>query len=65
MTQLYKAREAAKRLAVSERTLWSQTEPRGTIPAVRIGKSVRYSEAALDEWIAHQLSLNVEREVSP
>ena len=36
-------RDAAKLLAVSEKTLWSMTAPRGPIPAIRIGRrSVRY-----------------------
>jgi hypothetical protein len=30
--------------------LWSKTKE-GTIPCVRIGKAVRYSPAALQEWI--------------
>jgi excisionase family DNA binding protein len=45
-------REAAQTLATSERTLWSLTAPRGPIPVVRLGRSVRYSTAALVQWIA-------------
>jgi excisionase family DNA binding protein len=47
-------REAAQALATSERTLWSLTAPRGPIPVVRFGRSVRYSRDALVTWIAHQ-----------
>ncbi|HEX5104211.1 MAG TPA: helix-turn-helix domain-containing protein [Pirellulaceae bacterium] len=47
-------REAADALGVSERTLFSLTSPRGPIPAVRMGKSVRYSLAALQAWIGEQ-----------
>jgi excisionase family DNA binding protein len=45
---LLRPREAAKSLAISERTLhgWTQL---GKIPSVRIGGSVRYSVAALTE----------------
>ena len=47
-------REAAQALATSERTLWSLTVPRGPIPVVRFGRSVRYSTTALAAWIAQQ-----------
>lgn len=46
--------EAAQVIAVSERQLWGQTYPRGPIPCVRIGNSVRYSLEALREFIATQ-----------
>ena len=55
---LLTAREAAKTLRLSEKTLWSLTRPRGPIPAVRIGRSVRYSVAALEAWVASQVTLN-------
>jgi len=45
---------AAAALAVSPRTLWSLTAPRGPIPAVRIGRAVRYDLNALRTWIAAQ-----------
>jgi excisionase family DNA binding protein len=38
---LLRPREAAQWLKISERTLWSLTQ-RGELPAVRIGRSVRY-----------------------
>jgi len=45
--------DAAKLLSVSEKTLWNHTAPRGNcIPAVPFGRTVRYSRAALEEWIA-------------
>ena len=48
-------REAARLLSISERTLWGLTAPRGPIPAVRLGRSVRYDVAALRRWLAdHQ-----------
>jgi len=40
---LLKAPEAAEALSISNRTLWDMTAPRGPIPVVRIGTSVRYA----------------------
>lgn len=48
---LMTSREAATALAVSERTLWTLTN-RGEIPAVRIGRSVRYDPHDLTRWIS-------------
>ncbi len=49
--------EAAQLLQVSEKTLWNHTAPRGNaIPTVRFGKTLRYSRAALEAWIAKQCS---------
>ena len=45
-TQLLTAREAARTLAVSERTLWSMTR-RGDVRPVRFGRAVRYDAADL------------------
>lgn len=47
---LVDAREAARRLAISSRTLWTLTR-RGELPAVRIGRSVRYSVADLAAYV--------------
>jgi DNA-binding transcriptional regulator YdaS (Cro superfamily) len=51
---LFRAKEAAKLLSVSERQLWQQTSPRGPIPATRIGNCVRYSRKALQSFIDQQ-----------
>jgi len=48
---LLSVREAAKMLAISERTLWSITAPRGPLPCVRIGRSVRYDLRDLQAFI--------------
>jgi excisionase family DNA binding protein len=48
--QLLKPDDASKTLAISPRTLWSMTAS-GEIPAVRIGRSVRYDVADLRKWI--------------
>lgn len=39
--------EAADVLRISVRSLYSQTEPRGPIPCVRLGARVLYTSAAL------------------
>jgi excisionase family DNA binding protein len=49
---LLKTPEAARALCISERTLWALTQPRGPIPVVRFGRSIRYSRDALVAWIA-------------
>jgi excisionase family DNA binding protein len=50
---LLTARQAAAALSVSERTLWTLTQ-RGDLPAVRIGRSVRYDPGDLRAWIERQ-----------
>ncbi|HYT87896.1 MAG TPA: helix-turn-helix domain-containing protein [Gemmataceae bacterium] len=47
-------RAAAAALSVSERTLWGLSAPRGPIPVVRLGRSVRYDLRDLEEFIAAQ-----------
>jgi hypothetical protein len=47
-------REAAAALAVCEKTLWSITQPRGDLRAVRIGRAVRYDMADLRTFIEHR-----------
>jgi len=44
------AREAARALSISERTLWSITRS-GEIPSFRAGKRVLYKVADLEAWI--------------
>lgn len=48
---LLTVRQVAKLLSVSDRTVWTHTAPRGPIPAVRIGGSVRYTLEDLEAWI--------------
>jgi excisionase family DNA binding protein len=50
---LLSAREAAEALHISARTLWQRTRD-GEIPAVRIGRSVRYLAEDLRAWIERQ-----------
>jgi excisionase family DNA binding protein len=49
---LLMSREAAKLLAVSERTLWGLTVPRGPIPTVKIGRCVRFALTDLQAFVA-------------
>ena len=51
---LFTTRLAAKLLSISDRQLWAHTQPRGPIPCVRIGNSVRYSPGALQAYIEKQ-----------
>ena len=46
-TLLVRPAEAARLLSVSQRTLWTLTQS-GVLPCVRLGRSVRYSPAALE-----------------
>lgn len=55
---LVTAPQAARMLGISERTLWSLTAPRGPIPVVRIGRSVRYSLDDLRVWIDEAKTTN-------
>ncbi len=50
---LLRSDEAAKLLAISPRTLWSLADE-GEIPVVRIGRSVRYDPADLQDYIERQ-----------
>lgn len=50
-TRLLTARQAARVLAISERTLWQLTND-GLIPVVRFGRAVRYDPADLRAFVA-------------
>ena len=53
VTLLIGARDAAKALAISERTLWGLTNG-GGLPHVRIGRRVLYDPRDLKAWIDQQ-----------
>lgn len=53
---LLKPREAAQRLAISERYLYQLTSS-GEVPCVRVGKLVRYSVETLRQWIKDRESV--------
>jgi excisionase family DNA binding protein len=61
---LINSREAAKLLSISERTLWGLKES-GSLPYVRIGRSVRYGRADLETWIEEQKKRNVPGKRTP
>ncbi len=46
--------EAADYLSISHRSLWAMTAPRGPIPSIKFGRTVRYSVEALDGVIAER-----------
>jgi excisionase family DNA binding protein len=50
---LWRPREAARALGISQRLLWQLTRD-GAVPCVRIGRAVRYSPQALKAWVAGQ-----------
>ena len=54
---LLRPREAAARLAISERKLWSLTQEE-EIKAIKIGRSVRYDLRDLLVWIEYKKSLS-------
>jgi excisionase family DNA binding protein len=49
-SHLLTARETAKMLSISERTLHTHTKS-GDIKAVRFGRAVRYDPDAVKQWI--------------
>lgn len=52
--------EAARVLAISQRTLWTLTEV-GDVPCVRLGRVKRYAVDALREWVARNSMSDQER----
>jgi len=57
--------EAAEALGLSPRALWSLTAPRGPIPAVYLGRSVRYDPETLRRWIAETQGAGCQNSDSP
>lgn len=51
---LLSAKEAAKHLGVSQRTLWAISAPRGPLPVVRIGSRCLYDPVDLANYIDAQ-----------
>ena len=47
---LLTSRQAAEALQISERKLWSM-QASGEMPHIRLGRSVRYPVADLQQWI--------------
>lgn len=55
---LLKPVEAALALGISLKSLWSLTAPRGPLPVVRLGRSVRYPVEGLNRWILDNQQLS-------
>ena len=52
---LWTPRQAAAALQISERSLWSRTQPRGPIPCLYLGPRLpRYDPCAVSAWISGQ-----------
>lgn len=51
---LWTKREAAKFLAISERSLWQHTMKTRQIPYFRVGGAIRYCPNQLREWLHNQ-----------
>jgi excisionase family DNA binding protein len=51
LNRLFKPRQGAEYLGISERKLWQMTKD-GRIPAIKFDRVVRYDIADLDEFIA-------------
>ena len=49
--QLVSIRDAATRLNICEKTLWSLSTPRGPIPVVRIGRRTLYDPGDLARYV--------------
>jgi predicted DNA-binding transcriptional regulator AlpA len=47
-------RQVAEATNFSEKTIWTNTSPRGRLACVRVGRSVRYSITAVERWVAEQ-----------
>lgn len=50
MTTLLKSREAAEKLSINEDRLYAYTRE-GILPVVKIGRQLRWSDEALNEFI--------------
>lgn len=48
--------EVAEFLNLSPRTVWGKSSPRGTIPVIQIGRSIRYCPNAIQEWMSQQMA---------
>ncbi|MFZ4576575.1 MAG: helix-turn-helix domain-containing protein [Phycisphaerales bacterium] len=46
--------ELADALGLSERTIWGITAPRGTLPAVKVGRRVVYPIVLVEKWLAEE-----------
>lgn len=47
-------KDAARAMGIGQRKLWALTQPRGPIPAVKIGTCVVYPVDGLRKWLADE-----------
>ena len=52
--KLLSVKETAKALGISDRTLWTITQPRGPLACCKIGSRVMYSPRAIERFIEEQ-----------
>jgi len=52
---LYTIKEASAYMSVSERTVWEWTAPRGELPVVKLGRSVRYRPEDLEAFVTARI----------
>ena len=52
--KLLSAKETARALGISDRTLWGITAPRGPLACCKIGTRVMYSPEAIERFIKQQ-----------
>lgn len=50
--RLFSTREATKYWGIGERQMWTVSAPRGPVPVVRFGRSVRHRIEDLEEFIS-------------
>lgn len=62
--RLMTLKEVARLFNVSERTVWANTSPRGPIPVIHIGNSIRYSPDEIQDWIKRQIVKSKDRKLS-
>lgn len=54
LMQMLNVKQVAQRVGVSERAIWKWTRAGQFPQPIRISRSVRWSEAALEAWIIEQ-----------
>jgi len=50
----YTSDQLAELLSVSRKTVFNNTEPRGTLKPTRIGTSVRFTAQEVDRWLSER-----------
>jgi hypothetical protein len=58
-------RETAAAMGISERKLWGLTAPRGDLPCLPLGRSIRYDPADVRRWIDGHKTGEGPKQLSP